>query len=137
MKLLVRLEGPGAEYGGLLWEHDGACYPHAAHRDFTPDVLAQWTVTMRDLLRGAERVTLEYVEGGHALDVSRVDGDECVAMPRAVEPPVAWPASARALATMVCEAAALVAARLPEPHALARDVETLRAALQHAKEVDN
>ena len=134
MKLHVRWDGsdseqPDAAYGGLVWEHEGACFPHAGHRDFVADVLAQWSVAMRELLRGAEAVTLAYVEDGHALDVSRVAGDRCVVMLRGVAPPVAWPADVRELATMVCEAAAHVAARVPDAAALAQDAVTLRRAL--------
>jgi hypothetical protein len=142
MKLHVRIDGgaaqgqatdPGAAWCGLVWEHDGVCYPEADHRDFGPDVLGQWAVAMRDLLRGAERVELRYVEGGHALQVARVQGDACLALPVGVTPALAWPATAPELAGMVCAAATLLAERVAGADALARDAAQLRQALERAR----
>jgi hypothetical protein len=132
-----------AGWFGLVWEHDGACYPYVGYMDFGADVLGQWTVAARELVRGAGRVELPFVEGDFSVIVSRIDPDaagdpgaagaidqDIVLIPEGVEPPVSWPTTIRAFARLVLETGEGVCAQLPEAGELPNDCARLRELLE-------
>ncbi|MHC5018640.1 MAG: hypothetical protein ACYTGX_00735 [Planctomycetota bacterium] len=156
MKLLVRFDdawGAGAEdagrpaaldkpdvpeaaaYFSLVWEHDGGAFPFVGHCDFGAEVLGQWILATRELIRGtAETVEFNYIEGGHALRVSRVDpdGDAVAITPEGVEPAQVWPTTTNELAHLLLSTARAVCDHLEEQGlafndraALETDVESL------------
>jgi hypothetical protein len=131
VKLQAQLDDTAAAggYFVLTWEHGGQVFPYQGHMDFGVDVLGHWTIAMRELLRGADRVELRYVEGGHALTVSRVIDDECVVLPAGVDPAVSWPTTVRALATTVLHAGEFVCQNTTDAGELARDLHALRELL--------
>lgn len=57
----------------IYWEHNGMVYPHERWSDYCIIVLEWWTVRLKEIMEGVEKVDLPFMDGPYRISVNRVE----------------------------------------------------------------